>query len=99
MAVAPPRCIGVMHRGPVLAAPGARILRHHNAAGRGASELVIVSGVPGRDGTPGTPDTITLAATQVTIEPPPGEHYYHARLTQEDGSMLWSAPIRVTQQR
>jgi hypothetical protein len=63
--------------------------------GRSARELAIVSGVPGR---PGSTQTMTLAANRVTIAPPPGEHYYYARLTQDDGSMLWSAPVWVTQQ-
>jgi hypothetical protein len=68
---------------------------YRNEAGRAASELVIVEGVPGRNGTP-TP--IVLMGGDVTVAPAPGEHYYYARLTQDDGKMLWSAPVWVTQQ-
>jgi hypothetical protein len=70
-------------------------VQYRHGPGRSASELAIVSGVPGR---PGSTQTMTLAANRVTIAPPPGEHYYYARLTQDDGSMLWSAPVWVTQQ-
>jgi hypothetical protein len=56
--------------------------------------VAIVSGVPGRNGTPAT---VALTGGAVTLSPEPGEHYYYARLTQDDGTMLWSAPVWVTQ--
>ncbi|WP_199271901.1 CehA/McbA family metallohydrolase [Pseudoduganella flava] len=67
---------------------------YRNDAGRAATELVIVEGVPGRNG---TPVTMVLTGGDVTVAPSPGEHYYYARLTQDDGKMLWSAPVWVTQ--
>ncbi len=70
-------------------------LRFTSDAARTASEVVIVHGVPGRNG---EPETIALVADEVTLAPAPGEHYYYARLTQDDGKMLWSAPVWVTQQ-
>ena len=60
----------------------------------GSGELVLVSGVPGRHG---MPETATLLADSVTLAPVAGEHYYYVRLTQDDGGMLWSAPVWVTQ--
>ncbi|GGY17824.1 CehA/McbA family metallohydrolase [Pseudoduganella dura] len=70
-------------------------VQYRGNADRGLGELVIVSGIPGRNG---TPETMTLLAGAVTIAPAPGEHYYYARVTQDDGSLLWSAPVWVTQQ-
>ncbi|WP_338763817.1 phosphotransferase [Massilia sp. METH4] len=71
-------------------------VQYGGGAGRAAAQLLIVSGVPGREG---EPETMTLAATRVTLAPSPGQHYYYARLTQDDGSLLWSAPIWVKQER
>ncbi|NYE59704.1 hypothetical protein FHW58_000856 [Duganella sp. 1224] len=68
-------------------------VRHANAAGRGIAAVSIVHGVPGRKGSVAT---LTTRA-QRTIAPSPGEHFYYARITQDDGKMLWSAPIWVTQ--
>ncbi|UGQ49003.1 CehA/McbA family metallohydrolase [Massilia endophytica] len=62
--------------------------------GRSAAALAIVHGVPGRRG---EPDTQALEGDSLDLTPPPGEHYYYARLTQEDGRILWSAPIWVSQ--
>jgi hypothetical protein len=39
-----------------------------------------------------------LSNTAVTtITPTPGEHFYYAKVTQDDGNILWSAPIWVSQ--
>jgi hypothetical protein len=64
-----------------------------NSAGRLAAEVVIFEGVPGRNGNV----TALVRAPAVSIVPTPGEHFYYARVTQEDGNMLWSAPIWVSQ--
>jgi hypothetical protein len=50
-------------------------------------------GVPGRNG------TVTQLSTSAntTITPAVGEHFYYAKITQNDGNMLWSAPVWVTQ--
>jgi hypothetical protein len=57
------------------------------------ASVVMFEGVPGRNGT--VTELSTSATT--TITPEPGEHFYYARVTQEDGAMLWSAPVWVTQ--
>lgn len=68
-------------------------LRYTSGSGREPAAVAIFHGVPGRNG-----KVATLASTQQrTITPLPGEHFYYARVTQDDGKMLWSAPIWVTQ--
>jgi hypothetical protein len=64
-----------------------------NSAGRSASQVRIYEGVPGRNG------TVTQLATSasVTITPSAGAHFYYAKVTQDDGKILWSAPVWVTQ--
>jgi hypothetical protein len=57
------------------------------------SSVVIFEGVPGRNG---TVSELSQTAT-TTFTPAPGEHFYYARLTQDDGKMLWSAPVWVSQ--
>ncbi|CDG82514.1 CehA/McbA family metallohydrolase [Janthinobacterium agaricidamnosum] len=64
-----------------------------NQAGRSASAVTIFQGVPGANGSV-TP--LSTAAT-ITLTPSDGEHFYYARLTQDDGKVLWSAPVWVTQ--
>jgi hypothetical protein len=64
-----------------------------SATGKAVSSVVMFEGVPGRNGT--VTELSGMAAT--TITPAPGEHFYYARLTQDDGNMLWSAPVWVTQ--
>jgi hypothetical protein len=64
-----------------------------NSAGRQAAEVVLFEGVPGRNGTV----TALVRAPSISFLPTPGEHFYYARVTQEDGNMLWSAPVWVTQ--
>lgn len=64
-----------------------------NSAGRTASQVRIYEGVPGRNGT-----VTQLAATgSITVTPSTGAHFYYAKVTQDDGKILWSAPIWVTQ--
>jgi hypothetical protein len=64
-----------------------------NGAGRRAAAVAIMEGVPGRNG----------AVTQMALEPAapftpaPGPHFYYAKLTQDDGKILWSAPVWVNQ--
>jgi hypothetical protein len=64
-----------------------------STAGKAVSSVVVFEGVPGRNGTV----TELSRAPSTTITPSPGEHFYYARVTQEDGNMLWSAPVWVTQ--
>jgi hypothetical protein len=64
-----------------------------NTAGRTVSTVTIYEGVPGRNG------TVTALATtaSTTITPAIGQHFYYAKVTQDDGKILWSAPIWVEQ--
>jgi hypothetical protein len=64
------------------------------AAGRQAATVAIIEGVPGRNG-----DVSQLAdKADVTTVPAPGAHFYYAKVTQDDGKIVWSAPVWVTQQ-
>jgi hypothetical protein len=64
-----------------------------NGAGRRAAAVAIMEGVPGRNG------TVTQMASDasVSFRPAPGPHFYYAKLTQDDGKVLWSAPVWVQQ--
>jgi hypothetical protein len=65
-----------------------------SATGRQAATVAIVEGVPGRNG-----DVSQLAdKADVTTLPSPGAHFYYAKVTQDDGKILWSAPVWVAQQ-
>ena len=64
-----------------------------SSSGKTASTVVIYEGVPGRYGTV----TQLVASASTTITPANGEHFYYAKVTQNDGNSLWSAPIWVTQ--
>ncbi|WP_219114141.1 CehA/McbA family metallohydrolase [Janthinobacterium sp. UMAB-56] len=64
-----------------------------NSAGRQAAAVAILQGVPGGNG------SVTELSDQasITITPAPGPHFYYARLTQDDGNLVWSAPVWVNQ--
>jgi hypothetical protein len=64
-----------------------------NGAGRHAAAVVIMEGVPGRNGTV----TQMASSASVSFTPAPGPHFYYAKLTQDDGKVLWSAPVWVNQ--
>jgi hypothetical protein len=73
--------------------PLALAVNFANAADKTVAAVAIMEGVPGRNGT-----VTQLASTgTVTFTPPPGEHFYYAKVTQSDGNLLWSAPVWVTQ--
>ena len=64
-----------------------------NTAGRSVSTVNIYEGVPGRNGT-----VTALASTATTTTTPAlGQHFYYAKVTQDDGKILWSAPVWVEQ--
>jgi hypothetical protein len=64
-----------------------------NGAGRQPAAVAIMEGVPGRNGTV----TQMAADASVSFTPAPGPHFYYAKLTQDDGKVLWSAPVWVQQ--
>ena len=70
------------------------IANYANTEGRTVASVAIIKGVPGRNGTVSE----AASAADATITPTPGEHFYYARITQDDGKILWTAPIWVTQQ-
>jgi hypothetical protein len=70
-------------------------VRHASAGGKQVAALAIIEGVPGR---PNSASPLPGAAASTTITPTPGEHFYYARITQDDGTLLWSAPVWVNQQ-
>jgi hypothetical protein len=65
----------------------------HNPNGRSVAGVEIWAGVPGRNG------TMTVLSTSAThsFTPAAGQHVFYAKLTQDDGKIIWSAPIWVTQ--
>jgi len=65
----------------------------YNPNGRTVVAAEIWEGVPGRNG------TVTLLASTptATITPASGKHFYYAKVTQDDGKVLWSAPVWVNQ--
>jgi hypothetical protein len=64
-----------------------------NGAGRRAAAVALMEGVPGRKG-----EVTQLAGESVvTVTPLAGPHFYYAKLTQDDGRVLWSAPVWVNQ--
>ncbi|MCP2006461.1 CehA/McbA family metallohydrolase [Duganella violaceipulchra] len=64
-----------------------------STSGHGAVAVAIFHGIPGRNG------TVAALGTKArsVVKPAAGEHFYYARVTQDDGKMLWSAPIWVSQ--
>jgi hypothetical protein len=64
-----------------------------SSAGRQVAAVKLMEGVPGRNGTVSVLDEVA----ELTFTPAPGAHFYYARVTQDDGNILWSAPVWVTQ--
>jgi hypothetical protein len=64
-----------------------------NTAGRVVSLVEIWEGVPGRNGTM----SVLSNSAAYSFTPADGAHVYYAKLTQDDGKILWSAPIWVNQ--
>jgi hypothetical protein len=64
-----------------------------SSSGKTASTSEIYEGVPGRNGTV----TLLASTANTTITPADGAHFYYAKVTQDDGNILWSAPVWVTQ--
>jgi hypothetical protein len=69
------------------------VVNFASASGKTVSSVAIFEGVPGRNGT--VTQLSTSASTTVT--PANGAHFYYAKVTQNDGNILWSAPVWVTQ--
>ena len=65
-----------------------------STSGKKVAAVAIMEGVPMRGGT--VTQMSSLATT--TFTPAPGQHFYYAKITQDDGNVLWSAPVWVTQE-
>jgi hypothetical protein len=65
-----------------------------SSSGKTISTVEMFEGVPGRNGTV----TVLANSANTTITPSDGAHFYYAKVTQNDGNILWSAPVWVTQQ-
>ena len=70
-------------------------VRHANAGGKQVAALAIIEGESGRSNSAAP---LPGAGASTTVTPSPGEHFYYARITQDDGTLLWSAPVWVSQQ-
>jgi len=70
-------------------------VHYTSTAGRGIAALDIIEGVPGRGGEAKPLPGVNAMLHSVT--PQPGPHFYYARITQDDGKQLWSAPVWVNQ--
>jgi hypothetical protein len=75
------------------AGPLKLVANYASASGRRAASVVILEGVPGRNGAV----TPLADAAETVITPAVGAHFYYARLTQDNGKLLWSAPVWVDQ--
>jgi hypothetical protein len=64
-----------------------------SSAGKQAASVRLMEGVPGRNGTV----SVLGELSSLTFTPAAGAHFYYARVTQDDGNILWSAPVWVTQ--
>ncbi|MDC8756422.1 CehA/McbA family metallohydrolase [Janthinobacterium fluminis] len=69
------------------------LVNYASLAGGRVATVAIYEGVPGRNGTV----TQLASVADTTITPANGEHFYYAKVTQDDGKVLWSAPVWVSQ--
>ena len=68
-------------------------VQYANTDGRGVAAIALYHGVPGRNGEV----TQVSHEAEATITPADGEHFYYVKLTQDDGKLVWSAPLWVSQ--
>ncbi|HET6431946.1 Ig-like domain-containing protein [Dyella sp.] len=68
-------------------------VNYASTSGHNAQRVQVFEGVPGSNGT-----VASLSETSTTTTTPStGDHFYYAKITQDDGLRLWSAPVWVTQ--
>lgn len=68
-------------------------VNYASSTGHTAQRVEVFEGVPGSNG---TVSTLSQTATTTTT-PSTGDHFYYAKITQDDGLRLWSAPVWVTE--
>ena len=69
------------------------LAQYSTSAGKRVAKVAIIEGVPGRNGAVSE----LSASFDTTVTPAVGEHFYYAKVTQEDGNIVWSAPVWVSQ--
>jgi hypothetical protein len=68
-------------------------VNYASSSGHTAQRVQVFQGVPGSNGT-----VSSLSETaSTTTTPTAGDHFYYAKITQDDGLRLWSAPVWVTE--
>nr|WP_315222869.1 CehA/McbA family metallohydrolase [uncultured Duganella sp.] len=70
-------------------------VRYIGKRGQRPAAINLFAGVPGRNGEV----TVLSRKARTVFTPRTGDHFYYARVTQNDGKMLWSAPVWITQRR
>ena len=70
-------------------------VRYTGKRGQRPAAINLFAGVPGRNGAV----KVLSRKARTVLTPKPGAHFYYARVTQNDGKMLWSAPIWIDQRR
>ncbi|WP_049623899.1 CehA/McbA family metallohydrolase [Frateuria defendens] len=68
-------------------------VNYASSTGHSVQRVQVFEGVPGSNGTV----TTTSETATTTITPTTGTHFYYAKITQDDGLQLWSAPVWITQ--
>lgn len=68
-------------------------VNYASSTGHTVQRVQVFEGVPGSNG---TVSTLSETATTTTT-PSTGDHFYYAKITQDDGLRLWSAPVWVTE--
>jgi hypothetical protein len=68
-------------------------VNYASSSGHTAQRVQVFEGVPGSNG---TVSSLSETATTTTT-PTAGDHFYYAKITQDDGLRLWSAPVWVTE--
>ena len=63
-------------------------------SGHHLDAVTILHAIPGANGE----FSAVAHATTSELQPTNGEHVYYARLVQDDGKLLWSAPVWITQE-
>ena len=68
-------------------------VRYSAKRGQRLAAIKVFAGVPGRGGEV----TVLSQKARTVFTPRAGKHFYYARVTQNDGKMLWSAPVWIDQ--
>ena len=70
-------------------------VRYTGKRGQRPAAINLYAGVPGRNGEV----KLLSRKARTVLAPTAGAHFYYARVTQNDGKMLWSAPVWINQRR